>query len=195
MDLINPLNSEASIEEIDTRELMYEMIPKKGIGAELGVCRGTNAVQLLFRTKPSLLFLVDKWEKAEYLQKSHELSDLWYDDHYLSVADIFKEQIKEGKVVLHKQHSSSFLASLPDNSLDWVYIDSNHHYQCVSREIALSVKKVKTGGLIMGHDYATNPKGWGTSVIRAVNERIKNRDIQMEAITNEQWPSYMTRVL
>lgn len=183
------------IKNIDTRELMYDTIPEGGVGAELGVCRGTNAVQLLFRAKPSVLFLVDKWEEAEYLRKPHEVSDLWYDDHYESVASIFDEEIKEGKVVIHKQHSSSFLASLPDNSLDWVYIDSNHHYQCVSREIDLSVKKVRAGGLIMGHDYMTNPKVWGTSVIRAVNERIRNGDIQMEAITNEKWPSYMTRVL
>jgi hypothetical protein len=183
------------IKEIDTRELMYDIIPKGGTGAELGVCRGGNAVQLIFRTKPSVLFLVDPWEKAKYDRPPHDDPNLWYDDYFDSVTEIFNEEIKQGKVILHKQYATSFLASLPDNFLDWVYIDSNHHYQNVSREIDLSIKKVKSGGHIMGHDYLTNPQVWATSIIRAVNERIQNGDMKMEAITNEKWPSYLTRVL
>lgn len=183
------------IKEINTRDLMYDTIPKGGVGAELGVCRGTNAVQLLFRTRPSMLFLVDIWKEAEYIRPPHEDPGLWYDDHFDSVAEIFNKEIEQGKVILHKQHGTSFLASLPDNFLDWVYIDSNHHYQNVSRELDLSVRKVKKGGYILGHDYIPNPQLWGTSIIRAVNERIQNGDMLMEAITNEKWPTYLTKVL
>lgn len=183
------------IKEIDTRELMYDIIPKGGIGAELGVCRGSNAVQLFFRIKPSVLFLVDSWEKAEYTRPPHDDPNLWYDDYFDSVAEIFNEEIKQGGVILKKQYATSFLASLADDSLDWVYIDSNHHYQNVSREIDLSIKKVKSGGHIMGHDYLPNPQLWATSIIRAVNERMQSGDIKMEAITNEKWPSYLTKVL
>ena len=46
-----------------------------------------------------------------------------------------------------------------------------------------------------GMNYLTNPQIWGSSIIRAVNERIQNGDIKMEVITNEKWPSYLTRVL
>jgi len=182
------------IDDLDSKEDIYGTIPRGGVGAELGVCRGVNAVQLFFRTKPALLFLVDLWEETA---KNHRIEDpnLWLGDHFDSVTEIFNEEIKQGKVILHKQYATSFLASLPDDFLDWIYIDSNHHYQNVSREIDLSIKKVKSGGHIMGHDYMTNPKAWGTSIIRAVNERIQNGDIAMEAITNEMWPSYMTRVL
>ena len=180
------------IKELETRELIYDAIPKGGVGAELGACRGNNAVQLFFRTKPSTMFLVDKWVKMD---RDHEMTDLWYDDYSDSVAEIFAEEIEQGMVVLRKQHTTSFLGSLPDDCLDWVYLDSNHHYQNVSREIDLSLKKVKSGGYIMGHDYFPNPKIWGTSVIRAVNERIQNQDIAMKAITNEAWPTYLTEVL
>jgi len=182
------------IKNIDTRELMYDTIPKGGVGAELGVCRGVNAVQLFFRAKPSILFLVDKWEEDKDFTRGRN-ANLWMGDHSESVKNIFEKEIKQGVVVVHKKFSTSFLAGLPDNSLDWVYIDTNHQYQCTSREIDLSVKKVRQGGYIMGHDYFSNPQAWGTSIIRAVNERIQNGDIAMEAITNEMWPSYMTRVL
>ena len=184
-----------TIKEINTRELMYDTIPKGGIGAELGVCRGSNAVQLLFRAKPAMLFLVDTWEESKILRPPHEDPNLWYDDHFDSVSEIFEEEIVNGRVILHKQATTTFLASLPDSYLDWVYIDANHHYQFVKRDIDLSIKKVKSGGFIMGHDYMSNPRVWGVSIIRAVNERIQNGDIKMEAITNEKWPSYLTRVL
>jgi hypothetical protein len=183
------------IKEISTRDLMYDTIPKGGIGAELGVCRGVNAVQLIFRTKPSVLFLVDTWKISEKRRMAHDDPNLWYDDYFDSVTEIFNKEIKQGKVILRKQDSTSFLDSLEDNSLDWVYIDAAHQYQHVSREIDLSIKKVKSGGHIMGHDYLTNPQRWTTSIIRAVNERMQNGDIKMEAITNEKWPSYLTRVL
>ena len=183
------------IKSIDTKELMYDIIPKGGVGAELGVCRGSNAAQLYFRAKPAILFLVDTWKEATYIRPPHDDPNLWYGDHYDSVADIFKDEVSKGRVVLRKQPTTSFLSSLEDNCLDWVYVDANHHYQVVSRELDLAVKKVKSGGYIMGHDYMTNPRVWGTSIIRAVNERIQNGDIAMEAITNEAWPSYLTKVL
>ena len=184
-----------TIKKINTRELMYDTVPKGGIGAELGVCRGINAVQLLFRAKPAMLFLVDTWEESKILRPPHEDPNLWYDDHFDSVSEIFEEEIVNGRVILHKQATTTFLASLPDSYLDWVYIDANHHYQFVKRDIDLSIKKVKSGGFIMGHDYMSNPRVWGVSIIRAVNERIQNGDIKMEAITSEKWPSYLTRVL
>ena len=44
---------------------------------------------------------------------------------------------------------------------------------------------LRKDGYIMGHDYFANPAMWGTSVIRAVNERIQTGDIKMEAIFQE----------
>ena len=48
----------------------------------------------------------------------------------------------------------------------------------------------------MGHDYCNFMENtWGTSVVRAVNERIQSGDIFMEAISEDTWPSYLCRVL
>jgi len=196
------------IKEIPTRELIYDVIPKNGIGAELGVCRGSNAVQLFFRTKPAILFLIDKWEEIKDGKWCGEAAawpqgagpkgrnpNLWMGDYEESFREIFEKEIDQGKVSVNKKSSIAFLSSLQDDSLDWVYIDSDHRYPCVSQEIDMSIKKVRKGGYIMGHDYFPNPAMWGTSVIRAVNERIQNGDIKMEAISNEVWPTYLTKVL
>ena len=95
-----------------------------------------------------------------------------------------------------KDYSTYFLHKLENDSLDWVYLDSNHDYEVVSAEIEICLRKVKSGGHIMGHDYCNFMENtWGTSVVRAVNERIKSGDIFMEAISEDRWPSYICRVL
>lgn len=186
------------IKDIQSREELYLEIPKGGIGAELGVCKGVNSIPLYFITKPTKLYLVDIWTKRcpnglEW-PKGEETS-LWYDDHEDLLSSLFSEEIKEEEVELKKEYGSDFLCKIKDNSLDWIYIDSDHHYECISIELHLAIRKVKQGGYIMGHDYNTVPQNWGSSIIRAVNERIQNGDVTMEAITLEKWPSYLLKVL
>lgn len=44
------------------------------------------------------------------------------------------------------------LAMLPDRSLDVCFIDADHRYSCVSRDLKIAVQKVKVGGILCGHD-------------------------------------------
>jgi hypothetical protein len=37
--------------------------------------------------------------------------------------------------------------------LDFIYVDANHTYQAVKDDIKLWYPKVKSGGIVMGHDY------------------------------------------
>lgn len=188
------------IKEVETREELYLEIPKGGVGAEIGVCKGSNAVHLFFATKPSVMFLVDTWEDTDDNGEEWRfISDgvepqRWYRDHRSLMSKLFKEEIEEGRVILHRGVGGDWLYNLPDDTLDWVYLDSDHEYDAICIELDLAVRKVKSGGYIMGHDYLCEPLAWRSSVIRAVNERIQNGDIKMEAITVEKEPSYLTKV-
>ena len=67
-------------------------------------------------------------------------------------------------------------AHYPDESLDFVFIDAYHSYECVSRDIDAWRPKVKRGGLLAGHDYIH----WQSpefGVVRAVNERFKRFEV------------------
>jgi hypothetical protein len=186
------------IKDIETREELYLEIPKGGVGAELGTCKGLNAINLFFITKPSTMFLVDLWSKKTpdgILWPRGDEPSIWYDNHVGLITSMFEEEINNERVVLVKGFSYKFFNDLSDDSLDWVYLDSDHQYDVISRELSLSLKKVKRGGYIMGHDYFNVTGFWGSSVVRAVNERIQSGDIKMEAITLEKWPSYLCRVL
>ncbi len=54
--------------------------------------------------------------------------------------------------------SMGAIGEFPDGSLDFVYIDGNHSFKFVTEDIFEWSKKVKTGGVIAGHDYVYMPK-------------------------------------
>ncbi len=49
--------------------------------------------------------------------------------------------------------SAACLASLPDGSLDVVYIDADHRYEAVRRDLAAARSKLRDGGWIIVDDY------------------------------------------
>lgn len=56
-----------------------------------------------------------------------------------------------------------------NQSLDFVFIDADHRYEAVRRDIAAWLPKVKPGGIISGHDFCPDPF-ITDGVIRAVTE-------------------------
>lgn len=187
------------IKEFETRQELYTEIPRGGIGFEAGVCKGMNAIHLYQIAKPSKLYLCDIWTDKHpdgmKWGRPSEFTDLWYSNHSNLVCRFFEDEIENGTVQLMRGYVSDFLINLDDNSLDWIYLDSAHVYDCISIEIDIALQKVRSGGLILGHDYNPAPDAWGASVIRAVNERIQDGDMIMESITIEKWPSYLCRVV
>jgi hypothetical protein len=67
-----------------------------------------------------------------------------------------------------------------DNSCDVVFIDMEHTYDAVKKDISSWFPKVKFGGYIAGHDYVSDWPG----VIEAVNESFDKNDIKA---TNSCW--------
>lgn len=166
--------------EVKHRNNLYNLFPKNGIGAELGVCKGDNAVELWKRTHPTKLFLVDIWVRDEISYKHHN-PNLYYDDW----RNIVKEKLPHPEVELIQQNSINWLDSIPDNYLDWIYIDSLHAYHHVKIEYAKAINKVKMGGIISGHDFYCHPQAWKTGVIRAILDQVQSNRMKITHISCE----------
>jgi hypothetical protein len=69
---------------------------------------------------------------------------------------------------------------LPDEYLDFVYIDGDHKYEEVKRDIECWFPKVKKGGCIGGHDYG---KKNYLGVRRAVKESFGDFVITIPSVT------------
>ena len=72
----------------------------------------------------------------------------------------------EGVVQTFRMSSLEGPRLYQDESLDVVFIDACHTYDCVKADIAAWLPKVKRGGYLAGHDYNQD------DVSRAVNEAL-----------------------
>jgi len=149
------------------RQKILDMLPKGGVGAEIGVWEGGFSERLLAVTRPTALHLIDPWEyQPDYTNtafgKSRNAQRMG--DKYQLVQDKYRD---DSRVVLHRSYSHDALAGFEDNSLDWVYIDGNHNFDVVSGDLALSRAKVRSGGVIAGDDLLWKPDE-GRPVRRAV---------------------------
>ena len=71
--------------------------------------------------------------------------------------DKFKERGTE--VEFMRMLTSEAAAQIPDNSLDFVYVDARHDYCGVKEDMELYWPKLKEGGILAGHDYV-QPVSW-----------------------------------
>ncbi|EIS3745153.1 class I SAM-dependent methyltransferase [Aeromonas hydrophila] len=143
------------------RLALLEKLPTQGVVAELGVAAGDFSRQIVDICAPAQLHLVDIWS-----------SDRYGEELYLSVNNHFQQQQQCGEVIIHRKPSLEALESFPDQTFDWVYIDTTHSYELTREELRACARKVKSAGIIAGHDYIQG--NWRAQyrygVIEAVHE-------------------------
>jgi predicted O-methyltransferase YrrM len=66
---------------------------------------------------------------------------------------------------------------IPDNSLDFVFIDANHAFDYVMLDLIYWTKKVRPGGIVSGDDYFHFKKA---GVVEAVDAYTKAHGITFE---------------
>lgn len=181
------------IKEIQTRVQQYFDLPKNGIGAELGVARGYNSIHLYHITKPSKMYLVDTWLNDFPYTFGMDPS-LWNGPNKRIVENVFAEELGSGKVSIYNGYTSSFLNTLEDDYLDWIYIDADHRYDGARVDIRKAYDKVKPNGIVAGHDFMVHPEAWKSGVIRALTEMLQEGKLTMESISAESNASYICRV-
>ena len=145
---------------------IYKHLKGKLNGVEIGVRFGKHAIDMLYHLNINKLFLVDPYLEYEgYPEKLFKLN----------LVKKFLEYAKNDKrLVLINKKSEDAFKEIPNN-LDFVYIDGNHEYPYVKKDINLYYPKVKIGGLLGGHDYSIDNLG----VIKAVDEFVKHYDYKL----------------
>ncbi len=151
---------------------MLEALPKNGIGAEIGVWEGKFSEVILEVCTPKTLHLIDPWEydprfnNTSFGRKKNA-------ERMPQMFDLVSAKFSgDDRVVLHRSTSQDALLEMEDASLDWIYVDGNHNEPFVSLDLALSLKKVRPGGVIAGDDYHWND-GEGTPVKAAVAKVVE----------------------
>ncbi|MCB1081431.1 MAG: class I SAM-dependent methyltransferase [Chlamydiia bacterium] len=119
---------------------------------EIGVFRGKNAAVLRELFPEAHLYLIDPWAPTpEYLGSGSAVSEdlAVYEKAHRRVLQLFEN---DPQVTLIQKTSSEAAPLLPDH-LDLVFIDANHAYENVKRDILTYLPKVRSGGILSGHNY------------------------------------------
>jgi hypothetical protein len=175
------------MELIESRDILLDLLPKDMKIAELGIFKAEFSEVILKKLSPSELFLVDLFpeEMCSGDKDGNNIVFVNLDNLYPKIVSKFN-RYKQVKVI--KSYTSDFLNSLDDGYLDAVYIDADHSYEGVKCDLDLSLKKVKSGGIIMGHDYTHN---MFPGVVKAVDEFCKNYDLEINILTKDGCPTYL----
>jgi predicted O-methyltransferase YrrM len=132
--------------------------------AEIGVFQGGNAMRLL--TMPiNRLFLIDPYKSYN----QYESQKIAYVQKQLDEAKkIMLERVAahpmKHKVTVIIKDSIEGSKEFEDGFFDYVYIDGNHSYPAVIKDLNAWYPKVKKGGFLAGHDYMTE------ATAKAVND-------------------------
>lgn len=145
---------------VETRAKMLEYLPKNSVVAEVGTQYGHFSEEILSIAKPEKLHLIDY--NFDFFKQGLSQTE----------NSLLQDGIEQGTIELHEGDSSTILSSFPDKFFDWIYIDADHTYEGVCKDIQQGYPKVKPDGMMVFNDY-TN---WSVceimpyGVAKAVNE-------------------------
>lgn len=126
---------------------LINMINEKGytIGAEIGAATGVTTKHLLANC-PDLkqLLIVDIWKPVG--PSGHP----WNRD---DMEEVFRNRFgSDPRIRILKGLSWEMATDVDDRSLDFAFIDADHSYECVKKDILAWSKKLKAAGVLCGHD-------------------------------------------
>ncbi len=133
---------------------------------ELGVYEGDHSYEMLSVLEPAELYLVDMWADIKISKEGvdyKEFDQSAWDKHYF---DVVARYAKYGSVRILRMSTQSAAVIVP-NDLDLVYIDANHEYAAVLKDINDWFPKIRQGGILSGDDYCRE------DVIKAVADFLK----------------------
>lgn len=142
---------------------------------ELGTWKGHSisylAKRLIEQNYEFDLYGVDLFDES-YIHKKDGNSYLTQQIKYLY--DVYNQNLIDAGVRDFikdiKGNTWDVSSQFEDNSVDFVFIDADHNYESVKKDILSWSPKMKSGGIMSGHDYHNHTCG----VKQAVDELFPN---------------------
>jgi hypothetical protein len=157
------------------------------VGVEIGVYKAEHAESLLDHLNIKHLYLVDPYELySEYTEgKTHYGVD---QDPLPLARKAAQERLaphsKKLSWVFKKSLDS--IAEIPDQ-LDFVYVDGNHDEPFVREDILAFYPKIKSGGVIGGHDFYNGYCREHDGVVRAVTRFAVQDNLPLQVELPDWW--------
>lgn len=156
--------------------------------AEVGIGYGFHAKQILDNTNVDNLYLIDP---MQFYPNDGFATDVISYGGFEKLVKNININLNEHKsrYTWFRQPSLTITNNeIQDESLDAIFIDGDHSYEAVSKDLPFWFKKLKKGGWLLGDDYASCHPG----TTKAVDEfkNINNLNIEFLYKPNNKYPIY-----
>ena len=154
-------------QNFDARSIVH-LINSHGnelVGLELGVYMGVSFMGLL-NNCPNIktLYGVDSWQPfSDYIRPTYDPKNptmiLTEEDieiaKFTTYVKINHSEHKDKAIILEKD-SNDALNDIPDNYLDFIFLDAHLTSEQIINDLEVWYPKVKKGGIYAGHDWSCN---------------------------------------
>jgi len=161
-------------------ELYSEIIDRLPNGStivEVGSWKGKSiayfVVEAANRGKQISAYAVDTWKGSEEHTDYNEVKTDTLYELFLNNIDPIRDMFQH-----IRKPSLEAANDFEDDSVDFVFIDAAHDYESVKADISAWIPKVKSKGIIAGHDYLYE------GVKKAVDEYFGNAVMFRNAMEN-----------
>ena len=194
---------------------VFNALEKRPVVAELGVLRGENALKLRAALTPERMVLADSWSKEsnkayspfdqlppwvspvddyEYYYGGSLHDDATWDRLYEECVSKFLDM---PEVTVIRSETIGAIDRIREQTgieqFDFVYVDANHQYEYVLRDMMYYQEMLGPDGIMMLNDccFSANGTKQNLGVLEALGSFMKRSDFIPVAMTNTDWSDVM----
>jgi hypothetical protein len=162
-------------------------LPPIGNMAEVGCYQGESTE--IFVRKAQRVIAIDPWVNG------YDPSDIASEnvDAALVEAAFDRRHSTNGRVQKLRQTSLAAAVTIQDGSLDMVYLDGDHRYEAVQRDLKAWLPKLKPRGLMCGHDFwPGNFDGTVAAITEVLGkpDRVFGDSSWMKCVASGEWTGH-----
>jgi hypothetical protein len=146
------------------------------VGVEVGVSSGLNALSILHKLDMKHLFLVDNYLEENKLDPNEDYPE----NKRLAIQRL---GTKSNVFFVFADSTSDVAADAIPVNCDFVYIDGDHTYDGVMKDLLFYWDRIRKGGYMGGHDFY----GDFPDVVFAVIDFCEARDLDLKTKNFDWW--------
>lgn len=163
------------MDQINYRIDLYKLLPENATTCECGVAEAYFSAEICRWPNVIKHYCVDAWATLPVFGDGG-FNEEWHQKNYDAAMERLQPFIH--KITILRGVTSEMAYRVADNELDLLYLDADHSYAGVMKDLEAWWPKVKTGGIVAGHDFLN----WAFGVNMAVREFANSRGIEVNTI-------------
>jgi hypothetical protein len=153
-----------------------------GPACEIGVAEGRNAEVLVKEPAITELYLIDSWTQLTQKGDGGNKQE-WHINNFKEAQE---RVVGYNKAVFLRGLSQDMIKTISDDYLILAYVDGDHSLKGALNDLRAIWPKIKSGGILAGHDYLNPDYGVREAVNTFINEvRKETGDVLLVNLIEE----------